>query len=181
MIERQKRLIEVFEYLRAHCGIHTQIDFAKAINFGRSSMSSALNGDEKYLTDKLFQKICEYFPGMFNLNYLINGEGSLLTPEEEDAMESAKVMSNQSDINQAIKNILEMQKIAVSALERQNEELKQRYQKELEEKDARIAELNKHILHLEMMLQKYEAEEITKKYPFTQGVAEAEKKERARV
>lgn len=180
MIERQKRLIEVFEYLRAHCGIHTQIDFAKAINYGRSSMSSALNGDEKYLTDKLFQKICEYFPGMFNLEYLINGEGTLLMPEEENAAETFKEMSGNLDMNQTIKNILEMQKIAVSALERQNEEIRTRYQKELDEKDARIAELKKHILHLETLLQKYEAEEITKNYPFTQGVAD-NKNEHTRV
>lgn len=101
-------------------------------------------------------------------------------PEEENAAETFKEMSGNLDMNQTIKNILEMQKIAVSALERQNEEIRTRYQKELDEKDARIAELKKHILHLETLLQKYEAEEITKNYPFTQGVAD-NKNEHTRV
>lgn len=180
MLDREQRLNEVYNYLHDHHGIHSKGDFADIIGYARAYVSSALNGNKKYLTDSLFQNVYKSFPGMFDLNYLLKGEGSLLTPEEEDAMEAAKVMSNQSDINQTIKNILEMQKIAVSALERQNEELKQRYQKELEEKDARIAELKKHILHLETLLQKYEAEEITKNYPFTQGVSD-NKNEHTRV
>lgn len=81
MNERQKRLIEVYEYLRRYFGIHTKTGFAEAIQYGRTSMSAAMNGDEKYLTDSLFKNICAVFPGVFNLDYLLTGNGSLLEEE----------------------------------------------------------------------------------------------------
>lgn len=78
MIGRQKRLNEVYYYLRQNRGIHTKTDFAEAIRYGRTSMSAALNGNESYLTDSLFRNICDTFPDTFNLKYLIRGEGELL-------------------------------------------------------------------------------------------------------
>ena len=81
MNERQKRLIEVYDYVRQHFGIHTKQGFAEALNYGRTSMSAALNGNEGYLTDSLFKSICAAFPGTFNLDYLLTGEGSLLVDE----------------------------------------------------------------------------------------------------
>ena len=81
MNERQKRLIEVYDYVRQHFGIHTKSGFAETINYGRTSMSAALNGNENYLSDKLFENICKIFPGTFNLDYLITGNGSLLAEQ----------------------------------------------------------------------------------------------------
>ena len=78
MNERQKRLIEVYDHLRRYYGIHTKGGFAEALHYGRTSMSAALNGVEDYLTDKLFKNICELYPGVFNLDYLLTGEGELL-------------------------------------------------------------------------------------------------------
>ena len=83
MNERQKRLKEVYEHLRKFYGIHTQSDFANALRKSRNAITLALNGDEKYLTDKLFKNICEAYKGVFNLNYLLTGEGSLLANTEE--------------------------------------------------------------------------------------------------
>ena len=83
MNERQKRLIEVYEHLRRYFGIHTKTGFAEALQYGRTSMSAAMNGDEKYLTDSLFKNICDTYKGVFNLNYLLTGDGQLLTIEEE--------------------------------------------------------------------------------------------------
>ncbi len=84
MVERQKRLKEVFEYVRKNCGIHTQIDFAESLHKSRNAISLALNGNELYLTDKLFKNICEAYPGMFNIDYLLTGEGSLLMDQKEE-------------------------------------------------------------------------------------------------
>lgn len=91
MNERQKRLIEVYDYVRQHFGIHTKQGFAEALNYGRTSMSAALNGNEGYLTDSLFKSICAAFPGVFNLDYLLTGEGSLLVEES-----NAKVQDTDS-------------------------------------------------------------------------------------
>ena len=83
MNERQKRLIEVYEHLRRFYGIHTKTGFAEALHYGRTSMSAAMNGDEKYLTDSLFKNICEAYKGVFDLNYLLTGNGQLITHEED--------------------------------------------------------------------------------------------------
>ena len=72
-----------YEHLRRYFGIHTKTGFAEAIEYGRTSMSAAMNGDEKYLTDSLFKNICDTYKGVFDLNYLLTGEGQLLTIEEE--------------------------------------------------------------------------------------------------
>ena len=83
MKERQKRLIEVYEYLRKHYNVHTKTGFAEAVKYGRTSMSSAMNGNDLYLTDGLFRSICLAYPNVFNLNYLLTGEGSLLQSNKE--------------------------------------------------------------------------------------------------
>ena len=87
MIERQKRLNEVYQYLRQHRGIHTKSDFAESVHYGRTSMSAALNGNESYLTDSLFKNICDAFPQTFNLQYLLTGEGELIVSPEYDYTE----------------------------------------------------------------------------------------------
>ena len=94
MVKRQKRLKEVYEHLRANFGIHTQEDFANSLHKSRNAITLALNGNEKYLTDKLFTNICEAYPGVFDLNYLLTGEGSLLTVEEEVKSELIEKESN---------------------------------------------------------------------------------------
>lgn len=83
--EMQKRLHEVFAHVRKHYDIHTQDDFAQYIGYGRTSISAAMNGNEKYLSANLFRSICDKFPGIFNLDYLLTGEGELLKVEEHVA------------------------------------------------------------------------------------------------
>ena len=77
MIERQIRLKEVFSHLRNIGAVHTQKDLADAIGAQRPGISAALNGNPDYLTNSLFQKICDAFP-VFDLHYLLTGEGQLL-------------------------------------------------------------------------------------------------------
>lgn len=82
---RQKRLMEVFDYLRSQpTGIHKKSDMAIALGYGRTSMSAAMNGKEEYLTDELFESICEKYPDTFNIDYLLNGTGALLLPTDSN-------------------------------------------------------------------------------------------------
>ena len=102
---KQERLREVYEHLRQHFGVHTQIDFAKALGLTRPAISSAMNGNEAYLTDNLFKRICAAYQGVFNLDYLLTGDGELLTPEEDvKSSELANTASNQTVID----NLIEM-------------------------------------------------------------------------
>lgn len=75
---RQNRLIEVYEYLRGNCGIHTKSQMAQVMGIGRTSISAAFSGNPDYLTDSLFTKICAAYPGVFDSDYLLTGKGSLL-------------------------------------------------------------------------------------------------------
>nr|DAO79839.1 MAG TPA: putative transcriptional regulator [Caudoviricetes sp.] len=77
-MERVDRFKKAFEYLRYNGLATTQLDVAKKMGSQRSNISSALNGNERYLTDNLLAKFNEAFGGIFDVNWLINGEGSML-------------------------------------------------------------------------------------------------------
>lgn len=164
MIERQKRLIEVYEHLRRYFGIHTKTGFAEAIQYGRTSMSAAMNGDEKYLTDSLFKNICEAYPGVFDLDYLLTGEGQLLTIEEEVK-------------DKDIENLYKPQPIdnssLVNAVIAAKDETINSLKRELAAKNETIALQRSRIADLERQLAA--ATHDLSRYPFTMGVAEDNK------
>lgn len=189
MLDKAIRLNEVYEHLHENYSVHTKAEFADAIQYARSYISSALNGNEKYLTDKLFKSICKTYQNIFDLNYLLTGEGTLLTLQEQARLHRNEVTET-PDVESSLNNIVEMQRIALSALERQNEVIKQMYEKELESKDLIIAEKDSRINDLQsmindknemiaMMQEKIESlkaiiqqQEIIPEYPFPPGVAE---------
>ena len=78
-MERKDRLKAAFDFLRSHGKVHTQIDVANAIGASRSNVSSAFNGDEKCLTDRFLHRFNNAFCGIFNLDWLMNGEGDMLS------------------------------------------------------------------------------------------------------
>ena len=123
MNERQKRLIKVYEYLRRYYGIHTKTGFAESLHYGRTSMSAAMNGDEKYLTDKLFAKICEVYPGVFNLDYLLTGDGSLLADTGiMPSNDSTEELTDQTNMYEAL---LRSKEETIEELRGRVEDLKQ--------------------------------------------------------
>ena len=96
---RAKRLDEVYKHLFAHFGITSQKHLAEVLKVQRTGLSSAFNGNVANLTDNLFKKICAAFPGVFDLNYLLTGEGSLLTVEEEVKSEQIEKESNPQQLH----------------------------------------------------------------------------------
>ena len=98
-MDRKSRLKEVYDYVRSHFPVHTQTDFADALKYNRTYISAAMNGNEKNLTDKLFTNICEAYPGVFNLDYLLTGKGSLLSTDEEIHNEDTEKMFDQQSID----------------------------------------------------------------------------------
>lgn len=106
---RKDRLNQVYRHLFAHFGINTQAAFAEAIHVQRTALSAAMNGNDAYLTDNLFTKICAAFPNVFNLDFLKTGNGTLLTIEEDaKASEIEQGHHQQPDDAAALNNILEM-------------------------------------------------------------------------
>ena len=158
MNERQKRLNEVYEHLRRYYGIHTKTGFAEALHYGRTSLSAAMNGDESYLTDNLFKNICEAYPGVFNIDYLLNGMGQLLTIQEEVANEELEKQFNPQPSYA--------------------DELIASLKKQVKDKDDQLADKDKIIKLLEQKIEVLEAmqhidsSDPLKDYPFTPGVAD---------
>lgn len=79
--QRAERLDKVFKHLFIHYGIETQTAMADYLEVSRTGLSAAFNGNKRNLTNNLFKKICAKFPGVFNLDYLLKGEGELLLPK----------------------------------------------------------------------------------------------------
>ena len=177
MNERQKRLIEVYEHLRKYYGIHTKTGFAEALHYGRTSMSAAMNGDEKYLTDSLFKNICEAYKGVFDLNYLLTGEGQLLTIEEEVKSEDIKKTANPTPAPQAIDYTFLIEKAVekatayadkyIATLEKQVADK----DKQLDDKDVIIKLLQEKIADYESAQQIIDSNPL-RDYPFPVGVAD---------
>ena len=165
MLDRQKRLNEVYEYLHDYFNIHTKGDFADSIKYARAYISSALNGNKKYLTDKLFTNICDAYPGVFDLNYLLTGEGSLLTIEEEfKDKEIENLYKPQPIDNSSLVNAI------IAAKDETIESLK----RELAAKDETIALQRSRIADLERQIAESTLSDLSC-YPFTMGASEGNK------
>ena len=102
-MNRQTRLQEVYEHVHHAHNIHTKGEFADTIGYARPYISSAMHGNERYLTDSLFKKICATFQGVFSLHYLLTGEGSLLEPSPPPPEEPpASTIDTSSLVNAAL-------------------------------------------------------------------------------
>lgn len=77
MKTKSERLKQVFDYLVFRGMLKKRYEFAEQINFDKTNLSSALNGNEKYLSDSLFDKILDNYP-FFNREWLLYGEGEML-------------------------------------------------------------------------------------------------------
>ena len=175
MVSRGKRLHEVFEHLRKFFGIHTQTDFAVALKYSRVYISSALNGNEKNLTDKLFENICEAYPGVFDLHYLLTGEGSLLTIEEEVHNEDYERLCNPQPIDQSslVNALLAAKDEAIASLKRElrtKDDIIQALREQLSTKDQLIAEQKARLIEYRRIIDSRDS--TLTNYPFPFGAAE---------
>lgn len=103
--KKAQRLNEVYKHLFAHDKVKSQTDFADKLKVQRTGLSAAMNGAKANLTKNLFIKICAAFPGIFNIDYLLTGVGTLLIdeqPDNEDIEKSAKPSTDETS------NILEI-------------------------------------------------------------------------
>ena len=158
--QKQERLREVYEHLRQHFGVHTQIDFAKVLGLTRPAISAAMNGNEAYLTDNLFKRICAAYQGVFNLDYLLTGNGQLLTIQEEVKSEQIEKESNPQQPSSYADKL-------IASLEKQVKDKDD----QLADKDLIIKLLEQKIEVLEAM-QHIDSSNPLKDYPFAIGAAE---------
>ena len=141
MLDRQKRLNEVYEHLHNYFSIHTKGEFADSVKYARAYISSALNGNEKYLTDNLFTNICEAFPGVFDLNYLLTGEGALLAPKSKS--DTPKDSANESSPVPFIPSWADAFFDIMTQQIKQNEDLNRELRQSIEKMNLLIDKLSK--------------------------------------
>lgn len=96
---KKDRFVDAYKYLYENGKVHSVTELADKMGRSRPSVSRAMNGVEEYLNDKFLKSFTKCFPGVFNLDYLQNGEGELLAnskskqPNENDAAPAALDMS----------------------------------------------------------------------------------------
>lgn len=77
-MDKKDRINSAYQFLRNQGRVHTQVDVADAMQATRQNVSAALNGKEVALTDKFIRRFNHAFGDIFNLDWLLNGEGEML-------------------------------------------------------------------------------------------------------
>ncbi|TFD96725.1 helix-turn-helix transcriptional regulator [Dysgonomonas capnocytophagoides] len=85
---KKERLKDAYNYLRSKGIIHTQKDLSLKMGTDQGNISNALKGSEKYLTDKFLEKFNEAFDDIFNISWLLTGEGLMLKEEQNSISET---------------------------------------------------------------------------------------------
>lgn len=80
--DRVERIGSCIEYLKGIGKIHKQQDIADKVGMDKSNLSRALNGDDRYLTDRFLQRFNVAFDNVFNTSWLLAGEGKMLRQPE---------------------------------------------------------------------------------------------------
>ena len=82
-MDMKERFNKAFAYLRGEQIINGQKDLAEKLGATPSNISKALSGDKSALTNNLMKRFSAAFPGVFNLRWLILGEGEMLQSSQK--------------------------------------------------------------------------------------------------
>lgn len=175
-MEREDRLKEVYEYVRKYYPIHTQTEFADALKYNRAYISSAMHGNKKNLTDKLFKTICEVFPDVFNLDYLLTGEGELLADEQKEPPVAVSSTQPTIDPSSMVNALIAAHDAAMTA----KNDLIASLRESLEDKDELIASLHEQVAELQRQLAQVRRTSMTD-YTYPVGVADKSKTPRKKL
>ncbi len=77
-MSKLQRLNDAINYLKIIGEISTQQDIADKMRMHKSTISSAISGNEKYLTDSFLSKFNFAFKCIFNEEWMIKGFGAML-------------------------------------------------------------------------------------------------------
>lgn len=87
----ESRIKSVYRYLYNKGLVESQKDFAKKICANQTTVSCALNGNARYLTNKLCKRIVEVFQ-QISYDWLVSGVGSMLL--EDNPLGESSVVSD---------------------------------------------------------------------------------------
>lgn len=87
-MERKERLQKAINYLRLNGIVSSQVDTANKMGASEATVSNALKGNDKYLTDKFLKRFNGAFGGLFNLDWLLDEEGEMLNKSTRSEFDS---------------------------------------------------------------------------------------------
>lgn len=184
---KAERLNEVYKHLFAHHGVESKTQLADILKVQRTGLAAAFGGSKANLTKNLFTKICAAFPGVFNLDYLLTGEGDLLTLEENVISERLEKTGSVTPAEPAV-NIPDMSSVFNSALAAKDETIVS-LKRELSTKDDIIQSLRDQLAAKDQLITEQKARLIDYRriidsrdgigrYPFPIGAADGDKQKR---
>lgn len=129
-MDKNERLIKMFEYARQKGICRTKQEFSKHIGIANSNLSHAFNGDTRYLNDNLLKRVNESLENTFSLEWLIYGEGDMFAnsaPQEssQDVPESVieESIPNASERIKHLEDLVETLQAFNKVLRKDNERL----------------------------------------------------------
>lgn len=113
MEDKGERLAQAINYLKKTGQIKNLDDVAEIVDRSKNNISSAINGDKRYLSDKFLKHFNNSFRRQFSLDWLIRGIGSMCCPtaSDKEVFETANETANGGDIKDERIKLLE-EKIA---------------------------------------------------------------------
>lgn len=119
-MDMKERFNKAFAYLQGEQIVKGQKDLAEKLGATPGNISKALSGDKSALTNNLMKRFSAAFPGVFNLRWLILGEGEMLLAEKPQKKLKQSDATNSSDSN--ITKLLEQNKELIDVLKKSLEE-----------------------------------------------------------
>lgn len=121
-MDMKERFNKAFAYLRGEQVIKGQKDFAEKLGATPSNISKALSGDKSALTNNLMKRFSAAFPGVFNLRWLILGEGDMLQGSQKP-QEEVKNREVDNSSNEIINRLVDELSKQLSKKDKQIEDL----------------------------------------------------------
>ncbi len=117
------RFKKTIEYLKSKGIIRSQSDIARKMDIYPQPISKAYNGDERYLTNSFLNRYCSAFGYLFNIEWLLTGEGEMLssTAETSSMVNSRNTVQNNSTLTFGSAGI---EKELMEQLTRKDEQIK---------------------------------------------------------
>ena len=110
-MEKKERINQAFSYLKDNGLVHTQKDLAERMGSTAPNVSSALKGVDNVLTDNFLLRFNNAFGGIFNDNWLLTGEGSMLSASESDSVSASSSTDISVALNKAMDEIAAQRRI----------------------------------------------------------------------
>ena len=96
-MKKGERLTQAIDYLKKTGKAKTLDDIANVIQRSKTNISSAANGNHRYLTDKFLSHFNMCYDNMFNLKWLMTGEGDMLSSTSSAKPQQSKKAERVTD------------------------------------------------------------------------------------